>query len=409
MFAGLLVGVWVARYLGPAQFGLLSYAINFVALFATIASFGVGSIVKRELVKDHTKKDVLIGTAFGLKFLGAFVMLLILAFAINFTSNDGYTNTLIFIIASAAVFQSFNVFDIYFQSRVMSKFVVYTSIIGLFISSIIKIIFILNAVPLVAFAWLVLFDAFVMAIGLVYFYINTHSISGIKNLRFKKAIAIGLLKDGWPHILSGIVLTVYAKIDQLMIKEMLDVGAVGQYAAALRLSVGLYFISGIVTSSIFPAIVNAKKHSEAFYYARLQKLYGFVVWISIGLASVTTLLASDIINLLYGIAYNQASSVLIVHVWSGIFSGLMITSGAWFVTENLIIEIFYRHLAAALINIILNYFLIKSYGIVGAAYASLIAVIISGFLYDFFNAKTRVNFYLKCKAFIFIFRLNQYK
>ena len=132
---GLFVGVWVARYLGPERFGLLSYAQSFVGLFTVIASLGLDGIVVRELVKNNNLNDEIIGTAFWLKLIAAFGVLLLLAIAINFTSNDTYTNILIFIIASATIFQSFNVVDFYFQSKVMSKFVVYANITSLFISS----------------------------------------------------------------------------------------------------------------------------------------------------------------------------------------------------------------------------------------------------------------------------------
>ena len=69
MVVGLFVGVWVARYLGPEQFGLFSYAQSFVGLFTAIAGLGLDSIIVRELVKDESKRDALLGTAFRLKLI----------------------------------------------------------------------------------------------------------------------------------------------------------------------------------------------------------------------------------------------------------------------------------------------------------------------------------------------------
>ena len=115
MVVGLFVGIWVARYLGPERYGLLSYAMSFVGLFIAIATLGLDSIVVRELVKDESLRSKLLGTAFTLKLIGAFLMLIILAIAVHLTSNDYDTNLLIFIIASATIFQSFNVIDLYFQ------------------------------------------------------------------------------------------------------------------------------------------------------------------------------------------------------------------------------------------------------------------------------------------------------
>jgi len=261
MTVGLFVGVWVARYLGPEQFGLFSYVMSFVGLFTAIATLGLDSIVVRELVKDETQKWALIGTSFYLKVIGAFLTLGILAVAVNFTSNDQYTNMLVFIIASSTLFQSFNVIDFYFQAKVLSRFVVYANIIGLSLSSVVKVTLILNEAPLVAFVWVVFFDSIVLALGLIYFFIKEMTCD-IQKISFKKEAAILLLKDCWPLILSGIVISVYMKIDQVMIKEMLGSEAVGQYAVAVRLSELWYFIPMIVVSSLFPAIINAKEISE---------------------------------------------------------------------------------------------------------------------------------------------------
>jgi O-antigen/teichoic acid export membrane protein len=162
MVVGVVVSVWVARYLGPQQFGLFSYAQSFVSLFAALATLGLDGIVVREIVKDESRRDILIGTAFWLKIIGAFLVLLILLIVINFTSNDNNTNILIYIIASATIFQSFNVIDFYFQSKVLSKYVVYANIFSLFISSLLKIFLILQEADLIAFAWVILFDSIVL-------------------------------------------------------------------------------------------------------------------------------------------------------------------------------------------------------------------------------------------------------
>ncbi|MDB2590578.1 flippase, partial [Candidatus Thioglobus sp.] len=218
MVVGLFVGIWVARYLGPEQFGLFSYAQGFVGLFTVIATLGLDGIIVRELVKDENRKNELIGTAFWLKLIGAFGVLGILTIAVNFTSNDSYTNTLVFIIASATIFQSFNVVDFYFQSKVMSKYVVYVNIISLLITSIVKVALILNEAPLEYFAMVIVFDSFVLACGFIYFYLKK-SLS-LPKWKFHKDVAIDLLKDSWPLILSGGMLMIQARIDQVMIKEM---------------------------------------------------------------------------------------------------------------------------------------------------------------------------------------------
>jgi O-antigen/teichoic acid export membrane protein len=408
MVVGLFVGIWVARYLGPERFGLFSYAQSFVGLFTAIATLGLDGIVVRELVKDESRRDELISTAFWLKLTGAFVVLLILALAVNFTSNDHYANILVFIIASATIFQSFNVIDFYFQSKVLSKYVVYANIISLFLSSIVKIVLILNEALLIDFAWTVLFDSFVLACGYIYFFMKNNLSFKIQNLKFKREMAISLLKDSWPLILSGIVISIYMKIDQVMIKEMLDSEAVGQYAAAVRLSEAWYFIPMVIASSLFPAILNAKKMGTVLYQARLQKLYDLMVWMAIAIALPMTFLSDWIIELLYGGQYNQAGSVLMIHIWAAVFVFLGVAFSQYLTAENLTKKSFYRTLLGAILNVILNYILIPKYGINGAAIATLLGQFIANYMYDFFDKDLHQQLKMKTKCFFPIHILKGY-
>jgi O-antigen/teichoic acid export membrane protein len=79
LLSGLLVGIIVARYLGPEQYGLMNYVISYVFLFQTFALFGFDSIEIREEARGQKPFTTIIGTAFYLKlFLGCcFVILAI--------------------------------------------------------------------------------------------------------------------------------------------------------------------------------------------------------------------------------------------------------------------------------------------------------------------------------------------
>jgi O-antigen/teichoic acid export membrane protein len=400
MLVGLLVGIWVARYLGPEQFGRFSYVQSFVGLFATIATLGLDGIVVREIVNDAVKAQVVLTTAFWLKLVAAFFVLLLLAIAVHLTSNDDSTNTLVFIIASATFFQAFNVVDFYFQAKVMSKYVVFANVLSLFFSSTIKIALILNEAPLVAFAWVVLFDSIILAIGYIYFYLQYSTFRQIK-MTWDMPTAKNLLKDSWPLILSGIVISIYMKIDQVMIQEMLGSEAVGQYAAAVRISEAWYFIPTVIASSLFPAIINAKQVSEELYYTRLQRLYTLMIWLAILIAFPMTFLSHWIVHLLYGSQYAQAGDVLRIHIWAGVFVFLGVASGFWLVNENLQIFSTINTLIGALSNIGLNYFLIDSIGIQGAAWATLISYALAAYISLSFWDRTRINFICLSKSIIF--------
>lgn len=400
MLAGLFVVVWVTRYLGPEQFGLFSYAQSFVSLFTVIATLGLDGVVVRELVRDDNPMDALIGTSFFLKLIGAVAVFIILIFAIKLTSNDALTNALIFIIASAMIFQSFNVIDFYFQSEVLSRYAVYANAIALFLGSCLKIVLIIYQAPLVAFAWAVLFDSVVLALGLVHFFLRRKQC--MMSWVFDKRIAKQLLKDSSPLMIAGVINSIYMKIDQVMIKELLDAAQVGFYAAAVKLSEAWFAIGVVICKSLFPAIIHAKEVSVAFYHQRLQKLFSFLVVLAYGLSALVFFFSDRIVSVLYGEAFAASAPVLTVHIFSAIFVYLGVVSGRWLINENKSQLSLYRNTVGVVLNIVLNYFWIRQYGILGAAYASLLTYIVAFYLFDLLRSDTRKIFTLKTKALLLI-------
>lgn len=396
--AGLFIGIWVARYLGPEDFGEFSFALSFVGLFIALATLGLDGIVIRNLVNNQNQRNQILGSAFFLKFIGSILVLLLITISTTFFLDSDNTSTLILIIASATVFQSFNVIDFYFQSKVLSKYVVYCNIITLFLSSSIKILLIINNAPLMSFAYVILLESILLAVGLIYFYYKNGL--DIRHWLISKTAIYPLLKDSWPLILSGLVVSIYMNIDQVMINHMLSTKAVGEYAAAIRISEALYFIPMVISASLFPAIINAKKTSQELYHNRLQKLYDIMVWLAIFIAIPMSIFASHIIHFLYGAQYAQASEVLVVHIWTGVFIFLGLSSAKWFITENLQSFLFYRSIIGALINIILNYILIPQYGIQGAAIATLTAQLVASYLFNLSHKRLLFTFKLQTKALL---------
>jgi O-antigen/teichoic acid export membrane protein len=395
---GLFVSVWVARYLGPAQFGLYNYAISFAGLFTVIATFGLDGIVVRELVKHPDKKDVLLGTSFYLKVIGAFLSLVILAFAIFLTNNTDFEKLLIFIVASSVIFQSFSVIDFYFQSKILSKFSVFAGAISFLVTSILKVILIVNQAPLVYFVCIVLLDSLLLALGYLYFYKKQDLNLFVWN--FDKKVAKDLLKDSWPLIFASIASVIYMKIDQVMIKNILGDEAVGVYSVAVRLSEVWYFIPVLISASIFPAILNVKDDKK-LYHSRLVHLYSLVVWLSVLISLIITFFSSTIVNSLYGLEYAGSIPILMAYVWSSIFVSLGVASNNWFVAENLQLLSFFRTFSGGIINVVLNIIFIRQYGMYGAAISTLISYAFAGYFFDLFHKKTRSMFFLKSKSIFF--------
>ena len=407
ILSGLFVGVWVARYLGPGQFGIFSYALAFTAIFGGIAKLGLDSVLVRDLVNNPQKIKIYLGTAFWLKIAGAIIVFGIMATILPFTSNDTLTNIFIFIIASGLIFQSFEVVEFYFHSQVLAKIVTVCKVIQLTISTLIKIYLILIEAELIWFVCVIVFDSFSLAISYFIAYKMNKNPHFFQSFNIK--IAKDLLKSSWPLIFSGIVVGIYMRIDQIMIKEMLGEYDVGIYSAAVKLSEAFYFIPMLITSSLFPAILNAKKQSDELYNNRLQRLYTFMIWTAIIIALIMTLLSDWVIVLLYGEVFYYAGQILKIHVWSGIFVFLGMASSNWYLTENLQKLNLLNTSIGALLNVILNFTLISAFGVIGAAYSTVVSYAVAAYLMNFVWRDSRKNFYMLNKGFLLNNIINEKK
>jgi O-antigen/teichoic acid export membrane protein len=333
IIAGLLVGIYVARYLGPEQFGLFNYALAFVALFATVAKLGLDGIIVRDLVNVPGKRDLYLGTAFWLKVFGALLTVAGIVVAVAIVENDHTTKLYIGIIASGLIFQSFEVVDFYFQSRVLSKYVSICKIAQLILSSLLKLYFVAINADLFWFVLVSVVDQASLAAALAYAYSKQKL--GAFYVQFDKAVAKELLISAKPLIISGMMVSIYSSLDRVIIKELLGVREVGLYAAATGLVTALYFIPMLTANSLFPAILNAKQQSEEIYNKRLSSLYKSIVSVGLLVCLVASIFAVPIISLLYGMRFSESAAVLQIYIWNFLIICFSAFFGKWLLSENL--------------------------------------------------------------------------
>ncbi len=399
-----VVTILVVRYLGPKQFGMLSYAISFYGLFSAISILGLESISIRELVKYPERRDNVLGSVFLLRLVGGIAAIIFIALTLFISNEPTDISILILIISTSAIFQSFSVVDYYFRAEVKVKYSVYVMTASVLFTSLLKILLIILEAPLIYFAIVFSVEFIIAAAGFLLVY--KHNKLKIINWKFRKETAINLLKDSWPLILSGLVISVYMKIDQVMIKTMLDSKELGYYAAAVKLSEAWYFIPVALTNAIFPAIINAKKVSKNFYFNRMQKLYDILAWMAISIAVPVSIFSRDIINIIFGNEFQSAAPVLTIYVWAGVAVFLGVASSQYLITENFTKLSFFRTFIGMIFNVILNLVLIPKYGIIGAAYATLISYSVAVFSIILFP-KTREQFFMMMKSILFVNLINQ--
>lgn len=399
LVVGLIIGVWVARYLGPEQFGILSYAIAFVGLFGAIAGLGLQSILVREIVRDPNSKEETLGTAAFLQLISGLITYGIILIAIYWLRpEDMLAKALVAILGSMMLFKASEVAVFWFESQVQSKYTVWVQNIAFLFFAVIKMGLILYQAPLVAFAWAMMAEALLVA--LLMFSVLGLRGPKLQKLRISVVRAKLLLNNSWPLMLSGIAIMIYLKIDQIMLGNMVGDEAVGIYSVAVRISELWYFIPMIILASVFPTVLELKKRSEKQYNQRFQSLYVLMVWLSVGVAVPMTFLSEPIVTLFFGDMYVQSGVVLAIHIWASVFVFLGVASGKWYLTEGLQVIMLQRDLLGGASNILLNLVLIPRYGAVGAAVATVISYALADLFFDCLYSRTRHVFKMKMRALL---------
>lgn len=394
---GLFISVWVARYLGPEDFGLLSFAIAFVSLFGAIATLGLPGIVVRDIVSDQKSHLETLGSSFVLQVIGgitAFVLLFILIAV--FRPHDPFAINVVVILGLTLLLKGSESIKCWYESQVQSKYTVWVEAAVFLVIAAMKTALILTGASLLAFVWVTCFEGLATAVLLFAMYVGMGG--RLKTWRFNFTRAKTLLKHSWPLMFSGLAVMLYMRIDQIMLGQMLNDEAVGIYTVAIRISEVWYFIPMAIVGSVFPAILEAKKTSEALYLDKFQKLYDLLVIIALVVAIPVTFLSNQIIEILFGQEYIAAGTILSIHIWTALFVFLGVASGKWFLAENRQLLAFQRVFLGMCVNIVLNFVLIPRHGGAGAAMATLISQAVAALLIDVIHKDTRLMFRMKLKA-----------
>ncbi len=370
---GLLVGAWVARHLGPAQYGELAYAVAFVALFQTLGKLGLDQVLVRDLARAPRDAATLLGTAWWLRFGASWVLWgMAIGIVAALRPDDRDALLLVAIASSTVVFQSADVIDLWFRSRSTSRFTVLAKTTALVLASAVRVTLILVDAPLFAFALAIALEAALTAAGLACLF---HRQPARPGWAWHAARVRGLLRESWHYLVAGIAVVAYMRIDQVMLREMDGERSLGIYSAAVTVSTLWYVLPTAICLSAGPMFARARQSSLAEYHQALDRLFRVAWWYSLPLSLVVALLASPIVALLYGDAYADSAAVLAVHVFSNIPAALGTAQSLWIANEGRGIISLQQSLVGFVCNVCLNFLLIPKYGPMGAAFATLISFV----------------------------------
>ena len=241
-----LVGAVIARHLGSAGFGILNVAFAATTLMVVLSSPGLDGILSRELLREPSQADLLLGTVFLMRL--AAVILLCPVVAIVAFNETAESRTTFLISAVSLLFVPMAVFNTHFEVHLQARYTVWATNAAFVLCTVLRI-------------WLVGIDASVDSFATTYvieiaitvailFFLYRKLGGRVGKWRWDLRLARSLLRQSWPLLFSGFAIMIYMRLDQIMLAKMRGDTEVGIFAAALRFLEIWYFISMALTSSL---------------------------------------------------------------------------------------------------------------------------------------------------------------
>lgn len=396
LVSALLVGILVARYLGPTQYGVMNYAISFVTLFLVIATFGFENIEIREEAKANNLKDTILGTVFVLRLLLSLVTIVIISAVAYINEADLYTYGIIMIYAITVILTPFDVIRNYFTSLVQNEYIVKVGIFRTVLSGTIKIVLLLVHASLLWFVISLVFDACVLAQG--YCYVYKKKIGSMRSWHFDKVWARYLLRQSFPLLLSGVAATVFLQIDQIMIGNMIDKTSVGYFSVASKFVEVLLYVPTILIQTVSPLLVKERKYNLDSYRKKAQMFMNVTVWSCVLCAIFTSLCSQYIVLWTFGLKYAASIAILQILSFKIIGVALNIVSGQLLIIEEKQKYFVLRSLSGCIVCVVLNLLVITRFGVCGVAIVAVATQFAAGFFIHLFIPTYRYMFYIQMRS-----------
>ncbi len=384
----MVVGMLSARYLGPSNYGLISYAASVVAFAAPLMQLGLKDILVQEYVTKPEKNGEIFGTALLMNLTSAVACMVgVTIFAA--VANPGEKTTILVcgLYSVCLLFQTMDLFQCWFQAQLLSK---YSSVALLGAHLVLSAYKIYLLVTEKSVYWFALSHAVeYCAAGLLMLLTFKHL------TRQKVSFSVSLAKDMFSrskyYILAALMVTVFQNTDHIMLKMIAGNTENGYYTTAITCTIIVSFVYVAIVDSMRPVILESKTESTELFEKNVTRLYSLMVYMTAMQSVCFTILAKPIVLILYGKDYLPAVPVLQIIVWQLAFSYMGTVRNVWILGEEKHDCLWLINVCGVAANILLNAIMIPLWGACGAALASVVTQFVTNFVVGFFMKSIRRN------------------
>ena len=395
MVLSFVIGLLTARYLGPDNYGLINYAGAYATFFTSFCTLGINSVIVKNFIDHPDEEGVTIGTALALRLISSILSLCTIVGVVAIIDGDeSVTLAVVALYGLSLIFQVFDTFNYWFQSKLLSKYYAIATMIAYVVASAYRGILLIVEKSVEWFAIANSVDYCLVALLLYIFYKRNYG----PGLSFSVKKGKELLSVSCSYILSGLMVAIYGATDKLMLKQMIDEASVGYYALACSISTIWVFMLSAIIDSLKPTIMRYHNEDNHLYEQMNRRLYAIIFYMSLFVSLGIVIIAPLFIRILYGAEYLPSVGVLRIIVWYVAFSYLGVARDIWIVCEKKQKYLKYLYMGSAVLNVILNLVMIPQLGIIGAALATVITQFSTIFLFPVLIKDFRPNVKLMMEA-----------
>lgn len=390
-----IVTIITARYLGPSNYGLINYAASITAFVIPVMKLGIDSTMVHEIVERKNQDGAVIGTTLLLN-IASGILCIVGIGAFTFIVNHGEIDTIIVCIvySISLIFQATEMIQYWFQAKLLSKFSAIAMLISYCVVTGVQILLIVNKASIYWFALSYSID-YALISGIL---IAIYKRKSTQRISYSHSVAKEMLQKSKYYIVSSLMITIFAQTDRIMLKLMIDNTSVGYYSAAVTCASMFSFVFAAIIDSMRPTIFEDSKISTEKFESSLAGLYSIIIYSSLVVSFLMTVFSPVVIIILYGSDYVPSIAALRLVVWFTTFSYLGTVRNIWIIVNDTQRYLWIINLSGALLNVILNYLLIPSWGILGASFASLMTQIFTNVIIGYIIKPIKRNNYIMLKG-----------
>ncbi|HEY1763691.1 MAG TPA: flippase [Opitutaceae bacterium] len=389
LLVGIVIGSWVARYLGKQDFGLLAYALALATIFAALTPMGMDALVVREIIRDPRQGGRWIGTTIAFRGLAAILASLLgLLFSIGLRPGDTRIWAMVAILGAGTLFQTLESGELWFQAHTRMQRLVLPRLLLFSAMSCLKVVAVLRGAGVIWFSVLTALEQVVS--GVLTLVIARHALGAANPLVFRPELGWRILRKSWPLAISAISVILYLKLAQLILSGLMGDASLGIYAAAIRIPEAATFLPMVLASSLLPSLLRSREEGPRIYQLALQRFFRINALLALSICIPVSLAAPWLIRILYGPTFAEAGPILAVYVWSLLFAFLGVARGQHLLNELLTrLPLWFSGFGLA-VNLVACVVLIPRFGAMGAAVSTVVSSFASAFLSSFIHPKTRI-------------------